>query len=95
MFIRHILQGKSTDGKAPWENSVIGLINVFASIVQTNSQVQDAAILREMYEAYPRIIETIWKDFHLLTGTGRIVDNRRAVTSKLIGFYAQDPQMKR
>ncbi|KAF8961728.1 hypothetical protein BDZ97DRAFT_1827719 [Flammula alnicola] len=95
IFIRHILQGKTTDGNPHWESSVMGIINVFASIIQTHSEVQDAAIIREVHASYHSILDIIWKDFHFLTGQGTVADTRRAITSKMIGFFARDPDMKR
>ncbi|KDR68689.1 hypothetical protein GALMADRAFT_160763 [Galerina marginata CBS 339.88] len=104
MFIRHILEGKSTDNtdsdsdserKRHWEIPAMGIINIFAGIFQSHSEVQDAAILREIHSSYRGILEVIWKDFPSLSPAGPAGDSRRFVAAKMINFFLHNAEMKR
>ncbi|KAF8961724.1 hypothetical protein BDZ97DRAFT_2059943 [Flammula alnicola] len=48
-----------------------------------------------MHASYCGILEVIWKDFHFSTGQGTVADTRRAITSKMIGFFAHNRIMTR
>ncbi|KAJ3508354.1 hypothetical protein NLJ89_g5797 [Agrocybe chaxingu] len=95
VFAEHLVTGRSTGERPHWEYPVMGIINVLASILQNNTETQDADIRQGLYSYHTRIVEALLKDFHYLTPTGEYGDNRRCMVAKMLLLFMQDPDMKR
>jgi len=95
MYVQHILQEQKIEGKAHWEIPMMGLINVYAAVHQSRTEIEDAAILREFHSSFHQILEIIFKDFHFLTPAGKVGDSRRTLVSKFLLFSRDDPETRR
>ena len=95
VFLKHIINGKSTaeGGKRYWEYPMMGLINIFAGIYQTNSQnvPEDVIILREMFAKQKEVIDVLSKEMPFLTKAGPANDGRRSIAGKYINYLTRDP----
>ncbi|KDR68687.1 hypothetical protein GALMADRAFT_146041 [Galerina marginata CBS 339.88] len=95
MFIRHILQAKSTESRRHWEIPAMGIINVLVGIYEEGAEYQDVAILQDIHSSYWGILDVIWKDFSTLSPSGATGDLRRCLVAKLIDNFLHDAEMKR
>lgn len=96
VFIQHILQQQKIESpRTHWEYSLVGLINIYVSIFQSHSEIQNASILEEIYSSWPKIVDTMSKDYHLLTPPGKVGDARRTLVSKFLLLSVKDARIKR